>query len=170
MSISISSRCRLRRDRCFAQYIGHRNMQDTYQTENSHQTNGQKSRFRKRMSRGTFLICLLCTITLVPSGLGVPSQTTTGSTATHWHWEMNTPIDTEKCINPWRWSWAYPTLTSPTLGLPHLHKQCLMIANESVQSKPTESSITKTKPSSQTGNTEKNHIGGTKQMQTTKIG
>mgnify|MGYP003139881851 CR=1 FL=1 len=170
MSINISSRCHSRQDRCCAQYIGHRNMQDTYHTENLHQTNGHQFPFKRKTSLGIFHISLLCIITLVPSGLGVPSQTTTGSTAMPLHWEMNTPIDMAKCINPWRWSWAYPTSTSQTLDLLHSHKLCLMIANESVQSKPTESSTTKTRLSLPTGNTEISHTGGTNLQQIMRTG
>ena len=145
-------------------------MQDTYLTENSHQTSGQKSQFRKRMSLGIFPISLLCIITLVPSGLGAPSPTMTGSTATPLHWERSTPTDMERCINLSRWSWGYQKYQSPTSGLPHLHKQCLMIANTTIPSPRTVSSTTKTKQSLLTGNTETNLLGGTRTQPTTKTG
>ena len=98
------------------------------------------------------------------------NQTTIGSTAMPWHWEMNTPIDMGRCINQSTWYWGYQKYQFPTSGLPHLHKPCLMIANETTQSKPTENSITKTKQSLLTGNTEINHIGGTNNQPITKTG
>ena len=145
-------------------------MRDTYRTENLHQKNGHQFPFKRKTSRGIFLTCLLCTTTLVPSGLGVPSQPTIGSTAMHWHWEMKIPIDKARCINLSRWSWGYPKFTSPILDLHHLPKQCQMIASESVQSKPTESSTTRTKQYLPTGNTATNHIGGTNNQPITRTG
>ena len=145
-------------------------MQDTYQTENSHQTNGQKSRFRKKNEPRDF--------PYLPTMYNHPCTIWARSSKSNYDWLYCYALALGdeytyrygKVHKSVEMVLGLPDIDLPTLGLPHLHKQCLMIANESVQSKPTESSITKTKPSLQTGNTEKNHIGGTKQMQTTKIG
>ena len=160
----------MRQDKCSAQYIGHKNMQDTYHTENSHQKNGRLSRFKKRMSRGIFPTFLLCTITLVPSGLGAPSRTTTGSTATPLHWERSTPTDMERCINLSRWSLVYLNFQTPTSGFPYFQNHCLIIPNTTIPSPRTVSSTTKTKQSLLTGNTETNLLGGTRTQPTTKTG
>ena len=103
------------------------------QTENSHQTNGQKSRFKKRMAERDF--------PYLPTMYNHPCTIWARSSKSNYDWlycyaaiEMNTPIDTEECIN------RGDGVSSPTLnaivGLTPFAQAMPDDCKRGVQSKP----------------------------------